>query len=159
MTVASSWKLALVPVVSLAFGARSRWGLRGLMIPVLVIGTVLGLDRLLRPDLWSRFRETSAGLLQDVQQGSLRGFLNSSSMRLLADVSELTFGRYEPRLVLTAYLTIAAAVVVTTIITVARRPGVTVLPVSVYRLLGLVVPRFAAYSFVLLVAPKCLRLE
>jgi hypothetical protein len=166
ITAASSWKLVLIPIDVLAVASRSRSALRGVIPPALVIGTLVLLDRLLRPDLWNNFRETSAGLVQDIQGGSLRGNLNASLLRLLADVSDLAFGRIQPVQVISAYVAISLMVITITIVAIARRPNVTILPICMYALLayGLIVPRLAPYSLVLLLAPvvyvlnKCMRL-
>ena len=165
VTAACSWKLALVPIVPLAFASRSRSGLRGVTVPVLIIGTLVMLDRLLRPDLWSKFRNTSSGLFQDLQLGSLRGYLNSSSLRMLSDVSYLIFGRVEPIFIISIYGSVAVLVAIIIIFVIVRRPNVPILPICIYGLLayGLIVPRLTPYSFVLLLAPtvyvlnKCMR--
>lgn len=165
VAVASSWKLALLPIISLGFAGRSRSALRGVVVPLSVIAAVLVLDRVLRPDLWNGFRETSSGLLQDIQRGPLRGELNSSLLRLLGDVSDLALGRIEPVIVISTYFAITLMIAMVTILTIARRRNVPLLPVCVYGLLayGLVVPRLIPYSLVLLIAPtvyvlnKCIR--
>jgi alpha-1,2-mannosyltransferase len=165
VAVASSWKLALVPVCSLALAGRSRSALRGVVIPLSAIATLLLADRLLRPDLWIKFRETTAGhLVEDVLHGR-RGHLNSSSLRLLSDVSRIALGDVTPVIVVGTYVVLTLVVAAITIVIVVRRPQVPLLPVCLYGLLayGLVVPRLVPYSLVLLIAPavyvlsKCMR--
>jgi hypothetical protein len=165
VAAASSWKLALVPIAPLAFAVRSRSAIRGVFIPVATIGSLLMLDRLVRPDLWDKFGGTSSGLFEDLQMGSLRGYLNSSSLRMISDVSYLTFGRLEPIFVMSIYAVASMAVLGVTVLTAYRKPHAPILPVCLYGLLayGLIVPRLTSYSFVLLLVPsvyamsKCMR--
>lgn len=156
LAAASFWKLALAPLVLLPLVLHVRSRVLGVVSGLVPLALLVAVDRIVRPDLWDSFLRASSVVTSGLEPGSVRGYLNASSFRLLADVSVLVFGTLS-----TTFVTVVGGVLVVTVVgTTAAvclqcRRRAPVLDLAVLGVLGyaLCVPRLTSYSYTLVVVP------
>ena len=160
ITLASIWKVVLLPLAGLGTLVRSRRrAVVGVLLAPGLIALMLVLGRVLRPDLWEGFRQASGGtgssLLSDQSTTSFRGSWNASVLRFISDFSYLAGGRPLPYVALGSYAVVSLAVVVVTVVVVWRNRDADPMALFAFCALayGLAVPRLNTYSYILLIVP------